>query len=316
MKYIDAHLHINYSGFRKELIDNYLKDPELEFCLLHTWQELRPSIPSLYQPLPLEDILEIKSQYPDRLVPFFAPDPTDPNWQQLMESALANGVKGCGELKVNLKWSDHALDGYLDFLNKKELPLLIHMELPRRQFFIEKRSTWDKVLDKWFNNYKNGVTRYYTERLIRSTLVLEPWLDSHLVDFAGYLYDFEGLEQRVKEFPNIKFIGHGPHFWNNLGAQLSPKHTYQQGTYHTFGLIDKLLSTYSNFFCDISGYSGWIALNRNHTQTKIFLSRHADKVFYGTDNVFLGQREFIKSLSLGSEIESKIFYKNIVSLIF
>ena len=88
---------------------------------------------------------------------------------------------------------------------------------------------------------------------------------------------FDNLEKRIIQYPNLTFIGHGPHFWNSISSDFSSIKIHQKGKFKSFGIIDALLENYDNFYCDISGKSGFNALNRDIDQTKIFLQKHFKK---------------------------------------
>jgi predicted TIM-barrel fold metal-dependent hydrolase len=135
------------------------------------------------------------------------------------------------------------------------------------------------------------------------------------VTFPGILDDYDGLEQRIREFPGIRFIAHGPDFWNHIGDTLHPRYIHQRGGYKRFGVIDRLLEEYPNLYCDISGQSGYNALKRAPEHSKIFLEKHASKVLYGTDNTRLPLLELLGSFRLGREKMDRILGKNALELL-
>ena len=129
--------------------------------------------------------------------------------------------------------------------------------------------------------------------------------------FPGYLFDFENLEKRLAQFPRQIFIGHGPHFWNNISQDILMQRFYQRGPIKQLGIIDLLLEHYDNFYCDVSGRAAYIALTRDEAISRAFLTRHSHKILYGTDNFHPGKMErLLSSFDLPPEKCNRIFYEN------
>jgi predicted TIM-barrel fold metal-dependent hydrolase len=277
---------------------------------LLTWEELQPEVPSLHMDLPPEPILEAYTKYPDRFVPFYAPDPRVEHPGELLQHYAKKGFKGCGELKVSRKWEDPLVGTYLADMEQLGVALVFHMEGPRYQYIQRREGFLHHVAERIMNDRFNGVSRYYITRFAESTGILKKRIEKNQVLFPGILFDFEGLEKRVAQFPGIRFIGHGPGFWNSISAFQHPRYEHQKGRIQRFGIIDRLLEQYDNFYCDISGYSGYNAMNRHHSQTKRFLQKHVDKVLYGTDNTHLPLLDLLHSMKLGSDQLDKIMFKN------
>lgn len=310
MKKIDAHMHINFSGFNEKKLIDYLDKNEIEACWLLSWEEKNPELKKIYEYLPVEQIFDAYQKYPERIIPFYAPDPEHDNLDDIFMKYETMGLKGCGELKVTYKWKDGIIGNYLSIVNKHNLPLLFHMEVPRKEYIPPTNSTLQKVLDDLLNGAMNGVTKYFILRFAENFKVLQKYIEKHQINFSGYLFDFDALEQRVAEFPNIIFVGHGPHFWNNISAYLSPKYTMQKGKIESFGIIDKLLENYDNMYCDVSGKSGFTALTRDKEAGRKFLKKHYKKLFFGTDNTHYGHDSLLLQYGLSDEELERIFYQN------
>ncbi len=90
------------------------------------------------------------------------------------------------------------------------------------------------------------------------------------------------LEACLKEFPNVKFCGHGPAFWTAISAD-DPRRGYPAGPIKPGGALDRLLPEYDNLYADISAGSGYNALTRDPEFTKGFVERHWRKLLFGTD---------------------------------
>ncbi len=314
MQKIDAHLHVDLQKLDTDQLIEYMNAHDIEKCWLLTWEEKDPPIKSLYQNLPPEEVFEAYVKHPDRVIPFYAPDPKTRNLEETIQKHVNNGLQGCGELKVTHKWEDKVIGKYLSVIDKYRLPLLFHMEEPRMHYVPEKTTALEKVLDKLMNGALNGLTKYYLSRFSRKTKLLKGHLASHMYPFPGYLYDFAYLEARLRQFPDLAFIGHGPHFWNNISDNPPKIFFHDKGPVDQFGVIDRLLETYPNFYCDISGKSGFNALVRDREKAKRFLEKHHGKILFGTDNTGLHFVDLIRSFKLQPDHMKKIFFENADSL--
>jgi len=314
MQKIDAHLHVDLQGLDVDQLIEYMNSHDIEQCWLLTWEEHQPPIEAIYQNLPPELVMEAHDKYPDRIVPFYAPDPNTKNLESVIRHHKQKGLQGCGELKVTYKWEDKVIGNYLKIIDKHKLPLLFHMEEPRMHYVPQKSSSLEKVLDKLMNGALNGLTKYYLSLFSKKTKILSDHLASHMQPFPGYLYDFASLEQRLKQFPDLAFIGHGPHFWNNITDNPPEILFHDKGPINNFGVIDRLLESYPNFYCDISGKSGFNALNRDHQMAGRFLEKHHEKILFGTDNTGLDFEGLVRSFHLSSHQLKRIFYYNANSL--
>lgn len=310
MTTIDSHMHIGLAGFDADSVIHEMDLRGIDQSWLLTWNELHPPIPELHLDLPLEPILEACQRYPERLIPFFAPDPATENLKDEFNQFLRKGIKGCGELKVGRKWSDPLIGNYLELVQELNMALVFHMEVPSLYYRQEKQGYVHWIFERLMNDKYNGVSRYYITRFAEGTGILKNKIRRNQVHFPGILFDFEALEQRIRAFPRIRFIGHGPDFWNHIGATRHPKYIHQKGQIAEFGIIDSLLEKYDNFYCDISGTSGYNALNRDRDQSRVFLQKHAKKVLFGTDNTRFPLKQLLESMNLGKETLENIFHRN------
>ncbi len=124
------------------------------------------------------------------------------------------------------------------------------------------------------------------------------------------------LEECLKEFPEVVFIGHGPAWWAEISADVTAaeKHSYPKGPVKAPGRIDELLSLYPNLHADLSAMSAFDALSRDRAVTKAFLERHYRKLLFGTDR-FVREEEplmidLVKSMELPADAERAIFTGN------
>ena len=310
MRIIDAHTHVGLSGYNAETIIRYMDKQGIDYSWLLTWEELFPPVDQLHMDLPPEPLLEAFDSYPDRFIPFYAPDPAHQELSRRFRKYTDLGIKGCGELKVSRKWSEPLIGDYLETVRKYKLPLVFHMEDPRMYYVQEKDGFLEWGLERLLNDKFNGISRYYLLRIAESTGILRKKIRRNQVPFPGILYDFDSLEKRVQQFPELCFIGHGPDFWNHIGKYRQLKYIHQRGAIREFGIIDGLLEKYDNFYCDISGHSGFNALKRDPEKGKIFLLKHSRKILYGSDNTGLPLMELLRSMKLGKDAMRQILGEN------
>lgn len=92
------------------------------------------------------------------------------------------------------------------------------------------------------------------------------------------------LEACLKQFPRVKFVGHGPAFWSAISAD-DPRAGYPKGPVKPGGAVDRLLADYENLYADLSAGSGYNAMTRDPDFTLGFIERHWRKLLWGSDIV-------------------------------
>jgi predicted TIM-barrel fold metal-dependent hydrolase len=129
----------------------------------------------------------------------------------------------------------------------------------------------------------------------------------------GLCWDEVGLprlESCLKEFPNVKFIGHGPGFWAAISGDDDGQGGYPKRPITPGGAVDRLLAEYDNLYADLSAGSGYNAITRDPDFTVAFVERHWRKLLWGTD--YLGQDqpmpqvEWLRNLDVSDEIREAI----------
>jgi len=100
---------------------------------------------------------------------------------------------------------------------------------------------------------------------------------------GGYNTGIKRFAAILKAFPKTKFIGHADAFWANVSADYAEQESYPTGPVKRGGVTDRLLADYPNLFADMSANSGNNALSRDPDFTKDFLTRHQDKLHFGSD---------------------------------
>lgn len=312
---IDSHLHINLHNYTVNNLKKYLDDNKIDRCWLLSWEDLNPVIPSIYTPLPIDDIAEAFNRFPDRVTPFYAPDPKRADLALQFENFSHYGIRGCGELKVSHRWDSSEIENYLNLLSQYNMPLVFHMELNRDIYFAPNSILKDMKIEDLLNGALNGKTREIIKKVSCYIKPMKSHIDKYSIHFPGYMLDLLSLEEKMKEYPQIKFIGHGPHFWNSLSANINPFKAHCKGKIKIPGIIDLLLEKYDNLYCDISGKSGFWGLTRDREYAKYLLEKHYKKILYGTDNRRMGIEGFVKSFKLPEYKQKRIFGLNALELI-
>src|SRR5262245_2384243 len=93
----------------------------------------------------------------------------------------------------------------------------------------------------------------------------------------------ERLPAVLKAHSRTVFIGHANSFWANISAEVPREVAYPAGRIRAGGLTDRMLGEFPNLYGDLSATSGLNALSRDSDFTASFLSRHQDKLMFGSD---------------------------------
>jgi predicted TIM-barrel fold metal-dependent hydrolase len=102
--------------------------------------------------------------------------------------------------------------------------------------------------------------------------------------FEMYNYGFERFGRMLEKYPRVNFIGHAQTWWGNISKDFADQSVmYPKGQVAPGGLTDRYLSDYPNMYGDLSAGSGLNALTRDEAFTRDFLSRHQDKLVFGSD---------------------------------
>ena len=143
--------------------------------------------------------------------------------------------------------------------------------------------------------------------------------------FKMYNYGFERFHKMLEKFPRVKFLGHAQTWWANIDRNHTDQTVlYPKGPVTSGGLTDRYLSDYSNMYGDLSAGSGLNALTRDENFTRDFMTRHRDKLLFGSDcndrdgggPNCLGAQIIasIRRLAANRQIERKLLYENAKSL--
>jgi predicted TIM-barrel fold metal-dependent hydrolase len=125
----------------------------------------------------------------------------------------------------------------------------------------------------------------------------------------------------IEKYPTVTFIGHAIDWWGAIDKNYGSKGgNYPRGRVTPGGLTDQWLSRYPNLHGDLSAGSGATAILRDTPHAKEFITRHQDKLMFGSDctctqggmptcwtAIKLVALDF---LELSPEVEQKIYISN------
>ena len=139
--------------------------------------------------------------------------------------------------------------------------------------------------------------------------------------FKRFNYGFERFYKMLEKYPQVNFIGHAQTWWGHIDKNHTDQTVmYPKGPVTPGGLTDKYLSDYANMYGDLSAGSGQNALTRDEGFAREFLTRHQDKLLFGSDcndhegggPKCIGARtiSIIRRLAASKQIERKLLHDN------
>lgn len=118
------------------------------------------------------------------------------------------------------------------------------------------------------------------------------------------------LESCLKEFRNVKFVGHGPSFWAAISGDDDGKGGYPKRPIAPGGALDRLFSENENLYADLSAGSGYNAMTRDPGFAAGFIARHWRRLLFGTDYMGhdqpLPQVAWLANLEVAGEVREAI----------
>jgi len=100
---------------------------------------------------------------------------------------------------------------------------------------------------------------------------------------GAYNHGIERFHTMLAKYPKVSFIGHAQTWWGNIDQKHDQKVMYPKTPVAPGGISDRLLADYPNMYGDLSAGSGLNALLRDEDHARAFLTRHQDKLLYGSD---------------------------------
>jgi predicted TIM-barrel fold metal-dependent hydrolase len=276
---IDAHNHPNWHGFNAGKILRNMDEQHIDQMWLFSWEvpedEYSPSYHAVLPPtgrgIPLEDVLAVGREAPDRFVLGYMPHPKRPDAIDRLKAAVEiHGVRVASELKVRLPFDDPDALRLYQYCGEQKLPITIHLDYP---------------IDHGHGNYPRPNWWY-----------------------GGSL---DSLERAIIACPETVFIGHAPGFWAHLsGDDQFDKVAYPDGPIAPGGRVGQMLRQYANLYADLSAGSGLKALQRDADFGRQFLIEFQDRLLFGRDYFDTRLMDFIREQKLPAAAYDKITYQN------
>jgi predicted TIM-barrel fold metal-dependent hydrolase len=313
---IDAHLHVNFRNYSAKDIIDYLDKNQFDCCWLMTWEEISPA-KWHYEHLSIDDVYKTYLRYPSRIIPMYAPDPHRVDASEKLTYWYGKGIRGCAELKATLSWQSKKVRNLLSTVSILRLPLVFHMQESNKFLApLESDNSISVLIAKLMRTDRLlGITKRILNVVADYYSPLGKWRNRRGNWFPGYMMDFASLANALNDYPNINFIGHGPLFWKHISADATTGGPiYPKGPVKEGGITCKFLRGFPNLYADISGVSGFNALNRDYDFAKSFLQEFKHKLLFGTDNT-LGHEKLLESFNLPVEMGKKIYGENAATLI-
>jgi len=276
---IDAHNHPNWHGYdAKKILENMDEQGIDQMCLL-TWEvpedEYDPAYHKVLPPggmgIPLEDVLQVGREAPDRFVLGYIPHPKRPDAIDRLKAAVAiHGIRLAGELKVRLQFDDPDAIRLYRACGEMGLPVTIHLDYP---------------IDHGRGNYPRP-----------------NW---------WYGGSIEAFERAVSACSETVFVGHAPGFWAHIsGDDRFDKESYPTGPVLPGGQVPDMLRRYDNLYADLSAGSALTAISRDRAFGRAFLIEFQDKLLFARDYFDTRLMDYLLELDLPEDAFDKITYQN------
>ena len=276
---IDAHNHPNWHGFNAEKILRNMDEQGIDQMWLFSWEvpedEYAPSYHAVLPPagigIPLEDVIAVGREAPERFVLGYMPHPKRPDAIDRLKAAVEiHGIRLASELKVRLPFDDPDALRLYRFCGEQKLPITIHLDYP---------------IDHGRGSYPRPNWWY-----------------------GGSL---DAFERAIKACPETVFIGHAPGFWAHISNDDQyDKVSYPEGAVVPGGRVGALFTAYPNLYADLSAGSGLRALERDPEFGRQFLIDFQDRLLFGRDYFATRLMDFLLECHLPEEAFAKITYKN------
>ena len=139
--------------------------------------------------------------------------------------------------------------------------------------------------------------------------------------FERYNLGFDRFHKMLEKYSDVTFIGHAQTWWGNIDKNHKDQSVmYPKGPVTPGGLTDRYLADYPNMYGDLAAGSGLNALTRDEDFTRGFLTRHQNKLIFGSDcsdhegsgEKCLGAQIIlsVRRLAANKGIERKLLFEN------
>lgn len=211
--------------------------------------------PEVYFPQPVEDILEMCENHPDRLVPYCNVDPRS-YWNssyspldKILQHYKDLGCKGVGEIMPAMALNDPMVQNLIRCAAKVGLPI---------------------VYDG--SAQKSGDFGIYDDPGL-------PMLENTLLEFPELLIFGHG-PVFWSEIGRLDTVAQRGVYMTPFGRQLV---NLPEGPITEEGAVPKLFRRYPNLCGDLSDFTAYNAIARDAEYGPRFLSEFADRLYFGTD---------------------------------
>ena len=190
-----------------------------------------------------EDVINMCSSFPDRLIPFMGIDPRmvkngpESDFRSILEYYKTKGCKGIGEYTPNIQFDSHISMNFFKQAEEVELPILFHMAPQVGGIY----GCYDEL----------GLPRL--ERILKSFPKLV------MIGHSTVFWSEIGSDVSAE---------------NRYGTPMGPVIP---------GRIPNLMRKYPNLHCDLSAMSGYNAISRDREFGCMFLEEFSDRLYFGTD---------------------------------
>jgi predicted TIM-barrel fold metal-dependent hydrolase len=189
------------------------------------------------------------------------------------------------------------------------------------------------VVEKALKNGARGIGEHryegnipYTTRLLDLAKDFDVPILFHFQEAQYPDAVYADFYKHIEKYPTVKFIGHAIDWWGAIDKNYNSKTaTYPRGRVTPGGLTDQWLARYPNLYSDLSATSGNTGLLRDPDFAKDFVTRHQDKIMFGSDcPCTTGNRATcwsvvklvaLNQLQLSPEVQQKIYLSNAQKLL-
>ena len=281
---IDAHNHPNWHGHDAQKILKNMDDQGIDQMWLFSWEvpeeEYSPSYHRALPPggvgIPLEDVLHVAREAPDRFVRGYMPHPKRRDAVDRLRAAVEiHGVRLAGELKVRMLFDDPDALHLYHACGEMGLPITIHLDYP-----MGKDPQGYPRPNFWYGG------------------------------------SIEAFERAVAACPETTFIGHAPGFWAHIsGDDRFDKEAYPTGPVLPGGKVPEMLRKHDNLCADLSAGSALTAITRDPEFGRGFLIEFQDRILFARDYFDTRLMDHLQSLELPQGAFDKIRYRNALKLL-
>ena len=280
---IDAHNHPNWHGHDSKKILENMDEHGIDQLWLFTWEvsedEYPPSYHKVLPPtglgIPLEDVISVGKEAPDRFVMGYMPHPKRPDAIDRLKAAVEiHGIRVASELKVRVTFDDPDAIRLYHFCGEEGLPVTIHLDYPIDRGRDYPRPNW------WYGGSLDAFERAIVE--CPNTIFI-----GHAPGFWAHI----------------------------SGDDRAFTDSYPRGKVKPGGRVPQMLRKYPNLFADLSAGSGLTAISRDRKFGKKFLTEFQNKLIFGRDDFNSLLMDYLKSLNLSKIAFEKITYKNALKLL-